>query len=179
MSERGRPARIMKIDQAMRAGRPLSDMEHRGWHSRGYLPHFDSPELVQMVTFWLVDSLPQGKIEGWKADRRCKNKRILWNVIENYLDGAAGLACYGSSTRRKKWKMRCSTSMERVIGCWPGALCPITFTLCSRWWSHSRLQRFFTRGNHSPDISFRAEFLLKTVSGNPIISTVLSAMKSI
>ncbi|HEX8463400.1 MAG TPA: hypothetical protein VF627_02170, partial [Abditibacterium sp.] len=61
-------------------------MEHRGWHSRGYLPHFDSPELVQMVTFRLADSLSQEKIETWKADVRCKSKRTLWNVIENYLD---------------------------------------------------------------------------------------------
>jgi putative transposase len=32
--------------------------EPKGWHSRGYLPHFDSPETVQFVTFRLADSLP-------------------------------------------------------------------------------------------------------------------------
>jgi hypothetical protein len=32
--------------------------EPRGWHSRGYLPHFDAPGLVQTVTFRLADSLP-------------------------------------------------------------------------------------------------------------------------
>ena len=31
----------------------------KGWHSRGYLPHFDSPETIQFVTFRLVDSLPR------------------------------------------------------------------------------------------------------------------------
>jgi putative transposase len=30
-----------------------------GWHSRGYLPHFDSPDVTQHVTFHLADSLPQ------------------------------------------------------------------------------------------------------------------------
>jgi REP element-mobilizing transposase RayT len=30
-----------------------------GWHSRGYLPHFDSTDLVQFVTFRLADSLPE------------------------------------------------------------------------------------------------------------------------
>jgi len=30
----------------------------RGWHSRGYLPHFDSEQVVQHVTFHLADSLP-------------------------------------------------------------------------------------------------------------------------
>jgi REP element-mobilizing transposase RayT len=33
-------------------------MHPKGWHSRGYLPHFDSPETVQFVTFRLADSLP-------------------------------------------------------------------------------------------------------------------------
>jgi hypothetical protein len=32
--------------------------EAKGWHSRGYLPHFDSPETIQFVTFRLADSLP-------------------------------------------------------------------------------------------------------------------------
>jgi REP element-mobilizing transposase RayT len=30
----------------------------RGWHSRGYLPHFDSPERVQHVVFRTHGSLP-------------------------------------------------------------------------------------------------------------------------
>jgi putative transposase len=36
----------------------------KGWHSRGYLPHFDSPETVQFVTFRLADSLPRHVVEG-------------------------------------------------------------------------------------------------------------------
>jgi putative transposase len=36
----------------------MESMQPRGWHSRGYLPHFDSPETVQFVTFRLADSLP-------------------------------------------------------------------------------------------------------------------------
>ena len=33
-------------------------MDSKGWHSRGYLPHFDSQDIVQFVTFRLADSLP-------------------------------------------------------------------------------------------------------------------------
>ncbi|HUY28908.1 MAG TPA: CoA-binding protein [Candidatus Binataceae bacterium] len=33
-----------------------------GWHSRGYLPHFESAEVTQHVTFHLADSLPQSVI---------------------------------------------------------------------------------------------------------------------
>src|ERR687898_598900 len=36
----------------------------KGWHSRGYLPHFDSPETVQFVTFRLADSLPRSVVEA-------------------------------------------------------------------------------------------------------------------
>jgi putative transposase len=32
--------------------------EHKGWHSRGYLPHFDAPNVIQSITFRLADSLP-------------------------------------------------------------------------------------------------------------------------
>lgn len=32
-------------------------MEQKGWHSRGYLPHFDAVSVVQAVTFRLGDSL--------------------------------------------------------------------------------------------------------------------------
>lgn len=38
-------------------------MTPKGWHSRGYLPHFDSPETLQFVTFLLFDSLPAEAIE--------------------------------------------------------------------------------------------------------------------
>jgi REP-associated tyrosine transposase len=38
-------------------------VNHKGWHSRGYLPHFDSAETVQFVTFRLVDSLPRAVAE--------------------------------------------------------------------------------------------------------------------
>jgi len=38
-------------------------MRPRGWNSRGYLPHFDSPETLQFVTFRLLDSLPLEALE--------------------------------------------------------------------------------------------------------------------
>jgi REP element-mobilizing transposase RayT len=37
-------------------------MEHKGWHSRGYLPHFDSQDVVQFLTFRLADSLPKAAL---------------------------------------------------------------------------------------------------------------------
>ena len=33
-------------------------LEPKGWYSRGYLPHLDTPDVIQSVTFRLADSLP-------------------------------------------------------------------------------------------------------------------------
>lgn len=41
------------------APRPLPEVAGAVWHSRGYLPHFESSEATQHVTFHLADSLPQ------------------------------------------------------------------------------------------------------------------------
>ena len=36
-----------------------------GWRSRGYLPHFDQPGLVQAITIRLVDSVPEEIVMKW------------------------------------------------------------------------------------------------------------------
>jgi REP element-mobilizing transposase RayT len=46
-----------------RASRP-----HKLWHSRGYLPHFDQPGLVQSISFRLQDSLPRDVVQRWKQE---------------------------------------------------------------------------------------------------------------
>ena len=42
--------------------------EHKGWNSRGYLPHLDAAALTQHVTFRLHGSLPASVVERLKAD---------------------------------------------------------------------------------------------------------------
>jgi putative transposase len=59
----------------------------RGWHSRGYLPHFDSPETIQFVTFRLADSLPSAVIEALQAEADAVQR------IDHELDGGLG-ACW-------------------------------------------------------------------------------------
>ena len=36
---------------------------HKYWHNRGYLPHFDAPKLIQHISFHLADSLPAQKVQ--------------------------------------------------------------------------------------------------------------------
>ena len=66
----------------------------RGWHSRGYLPHFDCGELAQSITFRLADSLPQEKLKQLKADLKClpadKAKIEKRRQINELLDAGYG-----------------------------------------------------------------------------------------
>lgn len=38
------------------------------WRSRGYLPHFDQPRLVQAITFRLYDAVPDAVVEAWQRE---------------------------------------------------------------------------------------------------------------
>jgi putative transposase len=62
-------------------------MDHKGWHSRGYLPHFDSQDVVQFVTFRLADSLPQEAVLNLRGAARPESLR------EELLDRGWG-ACW-------------------------------------------------------------------------------------
>src|ERR1035438_7273809 len=41
---------------------------HQGWHSRGYLAHWDHPGMIQSVNFRLGDSLPQSVLQKLKQE---------------------------------------------------------------------------------------------------------------
>jgi putative DNA methylase len=40
----------------------------RGWHSRGYLPHFDGGSVPQSVTLRLAGSLPAALLQQWREE---------------------------------------------------------------------------------------------------------------
>src|SRR2546421_12424915 len=67
-----------------------------GWHSRGYLPHFDGGEIPQTITFRLHDSLPQTLLDRWRQELAHEAmfnfETVLRKRIESYLDQG-----YGSS----------------------------------------------------------------------------------
>ncbi len=64
----------------------------RGWHTRGYLPHFDKPGLVQMVTYRLADAMPRERRAEWESFLELKDEREKHRRIEAYLDAGHG-AC--------------------------------------------------------------------------------------
>ncbi|MGH9427278.1 MAG: REP-associated tyrosine transposase [Terriglobia bacterium] len=68
-----------------------------GWHSRGYLPHFDGGEIVQTATFRLFDSMPQEVLDRWgKELARLPEKDVdcvRRKRIDAYLDHGYGSCC--------------------------------------------------------------------------------------
>lgn len=65
--------------------------QHKYWHSRGYLPHCDTPGLLQTITFRLVDSLPAGVLS--RLQQEAGNEAEKQAKIEAFLDGSYG-ACW-------------------------------------------------------------------------------------
>ena len=67
------------------------------WYSRGYIPHFDMPDLTQTLTFRLFDSMPQTVLEMWQTELRSLSKdeadRERRIRIDAYLDRGYG-NCY-------------------------------------------------------------------------------------
>jgi hypothetical protein len=46
----------------------------RGWHSRGYLPHFDGGGIPQTVCFRLADSIPSERLALLENELACLPK---------------------------------------------------------------------------------------------------------
>lgn len=71
------------------------------WRSRGYLPHFDQPLLIQFLTFRLHDAVPRRVVEGWKAELGWKESLPatdprevkLRRLVSKYEDAGYG-ACW-------------------------------------------------------------------------------------
>jgi putative transposase len=63
---------------------------HKGWHSRGYLPHFDQPGLLQGITFRLHDSMPAELRSEWERLIQIKQPDRRHARIQEYLDAGRG-----------------------------------------------------------------------------------------
>jgi REP element-mobilizing transposase RayT len=68
--------------------KPKPDRQSYGWHSRGYLPHFDGPQQTQFITFRLCDSMPQALLEKWRTET--SDDIEFRKRVELYLDAGHG-----------------------------------------------------------------------------------------
>jgi REP element-mobilizing transposase RayT len=74
---------------------PTANRGPRGWHFRGYLPHFDGGAIHQTVTIRLADSFPMQRLDSWRCELRLltpdRLNAELRRRIEDYLDLGHGL----------------------------------------------------------------------------------------
>jgi REP element-mobilizing transposase RayT len=67
-----------------------SPSPHRGWYTRGYLPHYDESEIHQVITCRLGDSLPKHILENMQFELRNVAPEFMETKrrkkIEKYLD---------------------------------------------------------------------------------------------
>lgn len=80
---------------------PCTQPQHKGWHSRGYLPHMDGASLTQFLTFRLADAVPRALVRRWKRELAQQPEpvtppeqaRALRHRVERYADVGRG-ACH-------------------------------------------------------------------------------------
>ena len=68
---------------------------HLGWYKPGHLPHFDTANICQLVTYRLADSLPQSKLQHFESELKNIDPKLIDSahrkIIERTLDAGHGL----------------------------------------------------------------------------------------
>lgn len=62
----------------------------RGWYERGYLPHFDAPNVTQFVTFMLEDAFPIWRRREWEPILKEPDQSARRRKLEAWLDRGHG-----------------------------------------------------------------------------------------
>ena len=66
----------------------------RGWHDRGYLPHYDAARVFQSITYRLADALPRAVVEQFatevELEPETERQLELRRRYEQFLDSGYG-----------------------------------------------------------------------------------------
>ena len=62
----------------------------RGWHQRGYLPHFDAPGVTQLLTINLADAFPVTRRAEWEPILKLPDESARRRKLEAWLDRGHG-----------------------------------------------------------------------------------------
>lgn len=94
MGDKTQGTRTSRPQNSEREARAPEIPLHRHWHSRGYLPHCDTPGLLQSITFRLADSLPADALKRLLQETAEAEKN---HSIDALLDAGHG-ACWLKQT---------------------------------------------------------------------------------
>ncbi len=79
-----------KRERHWRPSLELLKQGFRGWHQRGYLPHFDAPGVTQFITLQLHDSFPVMRRAEWEPILNEPNGSTKRRNLEAWLDRGHG-----------------------------------------------------------------------------------------
>ena len=69
-------------------------LKEAGWHTRGYLPHFNGQAIPQTITLHLADAVPPSVVERWQRQLQHLTDEhklvIMQQRIDKYLDQGYG-----------------------------------------------------------------------------------------
>jgi putative transposase len=108
--------RIFELIHRKRACEPPSEpgealvdahIGSKSWHTRGYLPHYDKPGTMQMLTFRLADAMPADRRHEWELFLKIEDGRVQRTKLEAYLDLG-----YGECLLRKS---SLASALENVL----------------------------------------------------------------
>ena len=150
--------------------------EHRGWHVPRGLPHFDTPETPQFVTFRTADSLP--KAVAFARARAKVTRRIDAASRPRSIRARAPVRSFARKSRKRSWTRCCmETALPTTCALSPSCPTTCTFSRCFAKVAGSQTSlevgRAFRRGGFWRSCKREAH------SGAETISTVTSATRTI
>jgi hypothetical protein len=154
-----------------------------GWHSRGYLPHFDGGELAQFLTFRLHDALPGSVLLGWKEELKHEKpgevEAIMRRRVEAYLDQGHG-NCYLKDPSIATMVQNALLFHDRTkyrLAAW--TVMPTTCIFCALLRLNTTLQRLCIHSSLTPQTRPTNYLAAKAGSGRKNISIVIFGMRGI
>jgi hypothetical protein len=124
------------------------------WRSRGYIPHFDQPGVIQSITFRLYDAVPEALVNQWKIELNWISKIpatdprqiALKRRIEAYEDigyGVCWLRRADIASIAEQALLHFDGKRYRIIA-W--CVMPM-FMWSSRRWKDIQFQKYFSPGS--------------------------------
>ncbi len=98
---------------------------HKEWYDRGHLPHYDTGNCYQSLTYRLGDSLPQAVLQHMKNNVLYEpeqyRQKLLRKQIEHYLDAGYGSCLLGEPAAAQAvidtWKYNDGHAYRLIAGC--------------------------------------------------------------
>jgi putative transposase len=92
-------------------------MERKGWHSRGYIPHFDGSGLVQHVVLRTFNSLPKDTLEPLPNEETAQRRTRIDAALDRSQSGRTFAEEAAAQTMAQALKHFCGSRYDLLAWC--------------------------------------------------------------